>query len=77
MSRKMPVPDLIRNGNRFSEKDMRQSTNLGRGRSGHAGLRRDFTAISERVKRRQPFLDEAHRRFVSTEMDFDRIYIPF
>ena len=41
------------------------------------GFRRDFAAISQRVERLQPFLDEAHRRFVSTEMDFDRIYIPF
>ena len=41
------------------------------------GFRRDFEAISERVKRLQPWLDEAHRRFVATEMDFDRIYIPF
>ena len=41
------------------------------------GFRRDFAAISERVKRLQPWLDEAHRRIVSTELDFDRIYIPF
>jgi 5-methylthioadenosine/S-adenosylhomocysteine deaminase len=41
------------------------------------GFRRDFAAISERVKRLQPWLDEAHRRIVSSEMDFDRIYIPF
>jgi guanine deaminase len=41
------------------------------------GFRRDFAAISERVKRLQPFLDEAHRRFVATEMDLDRTYIPF
>jgi 5-methylthioadenosine/S-adenosylhomocysteine deaminase len=41
------------------------------------GFRKDFAAISERVKRLQPWLDEAHRRFVATEMEFDRIYIPF
>lgn len=41
------------------------------------GFRREFDAISERVKRLQPHLDEAHRRFVNTEMEFDRIYIPF
>jgi guanine deaminase len=41
------------------------------------GFRRDFAAISERLKRLQPVLDEAHRRFVATDMDFDRIYIPF
>jgi guanine deaminase len=41
------------------------------------GFRRDFAAISERVKQLQPWLDEAHRRIVATEMDFDRIYIPF
>jgi len=41
------------------------------------GFRRDFEAISERVKRLQPWLDEAHQRIVSTEFDFDRIYIPF
>jgi 5-methylthioadenosine/S-adenosylhomocysteine deaminase len=41
------------------------------------GFRRDFTAISERVQRLQPWLDQAHQRIVSTELDFDRIYIPF
>jgi guanine deaminase len=41
------------------------------------GFRKDFEAISERVKRLQPWLDEAHKRFVDTEMEFDRIYIPF
>jgi guanine deaminase len=41
------------------------------------GFRRDFTAISERVQRLQPWLDMAHQRIVSTELDFDRIYIPF
>jgi 5-methylthioadenosine/S-adenosylhomocysteine deaminase len=41
------------------------------------GFRRDFAAISERVKRLQPWLDQAHVRIVATEMDFDRIYIPF
>ena len=41
------------------------------------GFRKDFGAISERVKRLQPWLDEAHRRFVDTELEFDRIYIPF
>jgi hypothetical protein len=30
MSRQKPVPDLIRDGHRFSEKDMRQRTNLER-----------------------------------------------
>ncbi len=41
------------------------------------GFRHDFAAISERVKRLQPWLDEAHARFVATELDFDRIYVPF
>jgi 5-methylthioadenosine/S-adenosylhomocysteine deaminase len=41
------------------------------------GFRRDFAAVSERVKRLQPWLDEAHQRLVSTELEFDRIYIPF
>ena len=41
------------------------------------GFRRDFTAISERVQRLQPWLDQAHQRIVSTGLDFDRIYIPF
>jgi guanine deaminase len=41
------------------------------------GFRRDFAAISERVKRLQSWLDAAHQRIVSTELEFDRIYIPF
>jgi 5-methylthioadenosine/S-adenosylhomocysteine deaminase len=41
------------------------------------GFRRDFAVISERVKRLQPWLDQAHARFVTTEMEFERIYIPF
>jgi guanine deaminase len=41
------------------------------------GFRRDFAAVSERVKRLQPWLDQAHQRIVSTELEFDRIYIPF
>jgi 5-methylthioadenosine/S-adenosylhomocysteine deaminase len=41
------------------------------------GFRRDFAAISERVKRLQPWLDAAHRRMVDTELEFDRIYHPF
>jgi 5-methylthioadenosine/S-adenosylhomocysteine deaminase len=41
------------------------------------GFRRDFAVISERVKRLQPWLDVAHQRMVSTELEFDRIYIPF
>jgi guanine deaminase len=41
------------------------------------GFRKDFAAISERVKRLQPWLDQAHARFVATEMEFDRVYIPF
>ena len=41
------------------------------------GFRKDFDAISERVKKLQPWLDEAHRRFVDTKMDFDRVFIPF
>jgi 5-methylthioadenosine/S-adenosylhomocysteine deaminase len=41
------------------------------------GFRRDFAAISERVKRLQPWLDQAHARMVETEMEYDRIYIPF
>jgi len=41
------------------------------------GFRRDFTAISERVKRLQPWLDAAHQRMVETELEFDRIHHPF
>jgi guanine deaminase len=41
------------------------------------GFRRDFTAISERVKRLQPWLDAAHKRMVATELEFDRVYVPF
>src|SRR5207244_2008620 len=41
------------------------------------GVRKDFAVISERVKRLQPWLDEAHRQIVATEIGFDRIYIPF
>jgi len=41
------------------------------------GFRRDFAAICERVKRLQPWLDQAHQRMVSTELEFDRIYRPF
>src|SRR6516164_327483 len=41
------------------------------------GFRREFAAISERVKRLQPWLDAAHQRMVSTELEFDRMYIPF
>src|SRR5207237_737177 len=40
-------------------------------------FRKDFGAISERVLLLQPYLDQAHRRFVDTSMEFDRIYIPF
>jgi 5-methylthioadenosine/S-adenosylhomocysteine deaminase len=41
------------------------------------GFRRDFAAISERVKRLQPWLDAAHQRMLATELEFDRIYHPF
>src|SRR5262245_65960476 len=41
------------------------------------GFRRDFAAISERIKRLQPWLDQAHQRMVSTELEFERIYRPF
>ena len=41
------------------------------------GFRRDFAAISERVKRLQPWLEAAHRRKVETEMEIDRIHRPF
>jgi 5-methylthioadenosine/S-adenosylhomocysteine deaminase len=41
------------------------------------GFRRDFAAISERVKRLQPWLDAAHQRMVATELEFDRVYHPF
>jgi len=41
------------------------------------GFRRDFVAISERVKRLQPWLDRAHQRMVSTDVGVERIYIPF
>ena len=38
------------------------------------GLRRRSRSASQRL---QPWLDQAHQRIVSTELDFDRIYIPF
>ncbi|MGA7488104.1 MAG: hypothetical protein WBW74_14355, partial [Xanthobacteraceae bacterium] len=41
------------------------------------GFRRDFAAISERVKRLQPWLDQAHQRIVSTDVGVERVYIPF
>jgi 5-methylthioadenosine/S-adenosylhomocysteine deaminase len=41
------------------------------------GFRRDFAAISERVRRLQPWLDQAHQRIVSSEIGLERIYIPF
>jgi len=41
------------------------------------GFRKDFAAISERVRQLQPWLDAAHKRFVETPIEFDRIYIPF
>ncbi len=41
------------------------------------GFRRDFAAISDRVKQLQPWPDQAHARMVATALDFDRIYIPF
>jgi 5-methylthioadenosine/S-adenosylhomocysteine deaminase len=41
------------------------------------GFRRDFTAISERVNRLQPWLDAAHERMIATELEFDRVYSPF
>jgi guanine deaminase len=40
-------------------------------------FRKDFAAITERVKTLQPWLDEAHRRMAATELGFDRIYQPF
>jgi guanine deaminase len=40
-------------------------------------FRRDFDGISARVKRLQPWLDVAHKRMVTTEMEFDRVYSPF
>ena len=40
-------------------------------------FRRDFAAISERVRRLQPWLDAAHQRMLATELKFDRIYNPF
>jgi 5-methylthioadenosine/S-adenosylhomocysteine deaminase len=40
-------------------------------------FRRDFSAISERVKRLQPWLDAAHQCMVSTKLEFDRIYTAF
>src|SRR5262249_31136376 len=40
-------------------------------------FRRDFDGISGRVKRLQPWLDVAHKRMATTEMEFDRVYSPF
>src|SRR5262249_57670113 len=41
------------------------------------GFRKDFAAISERVRKLQPWLDEAHQRMVSTQLEIDPIFIPF
>jgi 5-methylthioadenosine/S-adenosylhomocysteine deaminase len=41
------------------------------------GFRKDFAAISQRVRKLQPWLDQAHAKFVATPMEYDRIYIPF
>jgi 5-methylthioadenosine/S-adenosylhomocysteine deaminase len=41
------------------------------------GFRRDFAAISDRVAQLQPWLDEAHKRIVETEMDIERVHIAF
>jgi 5-methylthioadenosine/S-adenosylhomocysteine deaminase len=36
-------------------------------------FRRDFAAISERVGKLQPYLDRAHRRMMSAELDIERL----
>jgi 5-methylthioadenosine/S-adenosylhomocysteine deaminase len=41
------------------------------------GFRRDFSAIAERVRTLQPWLDEAHKRIMAAELDINRLYIPF
>jgi guanine deaminase len=40
-------------------------------------FRRDFDGISAQVRRLQPWLDVAHKRMVTTELEFDRVYQPF
>ena len=40
-------------------------------------FRRDFAAISDRVGQLQPWLDQAHRKIMSTKLDVERLYIPF
>jgi guanine deaminase len=41
------------------------------------GFRRDFAAIAERVRKLQPWFDEAHRRIMAAKLDVNRLYIPF
>ena len=36
-------------------------------------FRRDFAAISQRVAKLQPFLDRAHRRIMTAELDIERL----
>ncbi len=40
-------------------------------------FRRDFTTVSARVARLQPWLDKAHRKIVETNVGFDRLPILF
>jgi 5-methylthioadenosine/S-adenosylhomocysteine deaminase len=41
------------------------------------GFRRDFAAITERVAKLQPWLDQAHKRMAEAEMDIERLPIGF
>src|SRR5262245_41811095 len=62
MSRKKPAPDLIRGGNRFSEKDMRQRRNLGRIPINSIGMRpceRNKIVLADALQ------DEKYRRSFS------------
>ena len=36
-------------------------------------FRRDFTTISQRVAKLQPWLDRAHRRIMAAELDIERL----
>ena len=37
------------------------------------GFRRDFTTISQRVAKLQPWLDQAHRKIMAAELDIERL----
>jgi len=36
-------------------------------------FRRDFTTISQRVAKLQPWLDQAHRKIMAAELDIERL----